>query len=304
MLLGINLKLFSQNQNITINRKVNSDKSIDLYYEKKLPGSYYISLEFSDVSNCDISEYKTVISGYSGNLVKLIPIDSKSGIGYSLKYYTIIGEPNPKVDKAFQYILPFKNGKKVKIYEAENLGEKYFESEKPENWKSYVVNSKTPDTLFCMRKGIVVKLTNEYETDTTTVKSFTTKRNSVIIEHSDGTFARYDGFNKNKIFVKLGQTVYPQTQLGIVDIFNKNNYRVCFSIYFLWDKNLNSVAHSSYKNYKSRYEFVTPNFLTQEGLITVESKKEYTSLFNETTLLQELTRSEKKKYAKDPTQFK
>ena len=304
MLFGMNFRLFGQNQNITINRKVNSDQSIDLYYEKKLPGSYYVSLEFSNVSNCDISEYKTVISGYSGSLVKLAPINTKVGIGYSLKYYSIIGEPNPKVDKDFQYILPFKNGKKVKIYEADNVSEKYFESEKPENWKSYIVNSKTPDTLFSMRKGIVVRLINDFETDTTIVKSFTTKRNSVLIEHSDGTFARYEGFKKNKIFVKLGQTVYPQTQLGVLDVFNKNSYRASFSIYFLSDKNLSTMAYQTFKNYKSKYEFVTPHFLTQEGVITVESKKEYISLFNETALFQEFSRSEKKKYLKDPTQFK
>jgi hypothetical protein len=304
MLFGMNFRLFSQNQNITINRKVNSDQSIDLYYEKKLPGSYYVSLEFSNVTNSDVTNYNTVISGYSGHLLTLKPLDNKNGISYSLRYYSIIGEPNPKVDKDFQYILPFKNGKKVKIYEADNVSEKYFESEKPENWKSYIINSKTPDTLFSMRKGIVVRLVNDFEADTTIVKSFTTKRNSVLIEHSDGTFAKYDGFKKNKIFVKLGQIVYPQTQLGVLDVFNKNSYRASFSIYFLSDKNLSSMAYQSFKNYKSKYEFVTPYFLTQEGLITVESKKEYTSLCNESVLFQEFTRSEKKKYLKDPTQFK
>jgi hypothetical protein len=274
MLFGMNFRLFSQNQNITINRKVNSDQSIDLYYEKKLPGSYYVSLEFSNVTNSDVTNYNTVISGYSGHLLTLKPLDNKNGISYSLRYYSIIGEPNPKVDKDFQYILPFK------------------------------INSKTPDTLFSMRKGIVVRLVNDFEADTTIVKSFTTKRNSVLIEHSDGTFAKYDGFKKNKIFVKLGQIVYPQTQLGVLDVFNKNSYRASFSIYFLSDKNLSSMAYQSFKNYKSKYEFVTPYFLTQEGLITVESKKEYTSLCNESVLFQEFTRSEKKKYLKDPTQFK
>ena len=36
----------------------------------------------------------------------------------------------------------------------------------------------------------------------------------------------------------------------------------------------------------------------------VDSKKEYTAVCNETILFQEMTRSEKKKYAKDPSQFK
>ena len=52
ILLLINFYSFAQVQNIIINREVKDDKSIDLNYEKKLPGSYYVILEFSDVSNC------------------------------------------------------------------------------------------------------------------------------------------------------------------------------------------------------------------------------------------------------------
>lgn len=307
MLVVINFQLFAQVQNITINRIVNVDKSIDLNYEKKLPGSYYVFIEFSDVSNCYTSEYKGVIAGYSGRLLSLKPINAQQGIGYSLKYSAVMGVPNPKVDSLFQYTLPFKIGKKVKICEAGNIGEKYFGSEKPANWKSYVVHFKNPDTIFSMRKGIVVKLTNEYDEDASITKNYTSKRNSIIIEHEDGTFAEYKGFKKNSFKVKLGQIVYPQTQLGTIELFNKseNNYRFDFCIYYLFNlKSIGNNEKQTFKNNGSRYKFVTPKFLTSDGLTTVESIKEYTTSFNETILLQEMTRSEKKKYLKDPTPFK
>lgn len=307
MLLAINFHLFAQVQNITINRTVNEDKSIDLNYEKKLPGSYYVFIEFSDVTNCYTNEYKGVITGYSGRLLSLKPINAQQGIGYSLKYSAVMGIPNPKVDSLFQYTLPFKIGKKVKIYEAGNIGEKYFGSEKPANWKSYVVHFKSPDTIYTMRKGIVVKLVNEYDEDASITKHYTSKRNSIIIEHEDGTFAEYKGFKKNSFKVKLGQIVYPQTQLGIVELFNKleNNYRFDFSIYYLFNlKSIGNNEKQTFKNNGGRYKFLTPQFLTSEGLIVVESKKEYAASFNEAILLQEMTRSEKKKYLKDPTQFK
>jgi hypothetical protein len=295
----INSKSFAQVQNITITSKVNPDKSVDLYYEKKLPGSYFISLEFLNISNCDTDQYKTVVTNYSGSLLKLLPINKNQGIGYSLRYYSIIGNPNPKVDSDFQYVLPFKNGKKIKINEASYIGEKYFGSEKPKNWTDYIVNSESPDTLYCMRKGIVVKIENEYDADTSIEVNYTSKRNSITIEHGDGTFARYVGFQKNSIRVRLGQTVYPQTQLGILEVFNKNKYRGSFSVYFLSDKDIKSHQNETIKNYVSNYEYITPNFATQEGTIKVESGKEYTSLYNETLLLQELTHSEKKKYLKN-----
>lgn len=307
ILLVINFHLYAQVQNITINRTVNEDKSIDLNYEKKLPGSYYVVLDFSDISNCYTNEYKGVIAGYSGRLLSLKPINAQQGIGYSLRYSAVMGVPNPKVDSLFQYILPFKTGKKVKIYEAGNIGEKYFGSEKPANWKSYVVHFKSPDTIFSIRKGIVVKLTNEHDDDASIAKHYTSKRNSIIIEHEDGTFAEYKGFKKNSFKVKLGQTVYPQTQLGTIELFNKseNNYRFDFSIYYLFNvKSIGNNEKQTFKNNVSRYKFLTPQFFTSEGLMAVESKKEYTASFNEAILLQEMTRSEKKKYLKDPTQFK
>jgi hypothetical protein len=298
MVLGMYPELFAQVQDITITSTVNTDQSIDLYYEKKQPGSYYLSVEFSNVTNCSTTNYKTVISNYSGRLVKLTPIDKNRGVNYSFQYYYIIGKPNPKIDADFQYVLPFKNGKKNKINEATNVEEIYFGSEKPKNWKNYIVNSESPDTIYCMRKGIVVQLVNKYDANSSSEMHYTSNRNSVTIEHADGTFAKYDGFEKNSIPVKLGQTVYPQAQLGIMEGFN-NNYRASFSIYFLFDENFKFKQKQTLKNYKSEYEYVTPYFVTQEGILKVESGKEYTSMYNETVMFQELTSSEKKKYLKN-----
>ncbi len=307
LLLIMNVQLYAQVQNITLNRTVNEDKSIDLNYEKKLPGSYYVVVELSNITNCDTDGYKGVISDYSGNLLRLKPSNPQQGIGYSMKSFTMMGDPNPRLDSLFHYTLPFKNGKKVKIYEASHLGEKYFGSEKPANWESYLINFKTPDTVYSMRKGLVVKITNDYEDETSLSKNYTTKRNSLIIEHEDGTFAEYNGFKKNSFMVKLGQTVYPEKSLGTIAIFNKSeeNYRFDFSIFYLVNIDFNDSGETqTMKNAKCRYKYLTPIFLTPDGVVKIESKKEYIALYNETQLLQELSRSEKKKYNKDPSQFK
>ena len=304
--IAINSNIFAQDSKVTIEKSINSndtDQSITLNYIKRDPGSFYIYLDFSNVTNCDVTNYKTVIKGYSGQLLTLKPLDDKKGIGYSLRYYTIIGEPNPKVDSLFHYVLPFKKGKICKIAEASFLGEKYFDQEKPKNWKSYVINSKTADTICSMRKGIVVKIDNQYENSALSMV-YTSKRNSITVEHSDGTLATYKGFKNNEIFVKLGQTVYPQTGLGVIEHFNTNNYRADISISFLFDKNISSIEKQTMQNYKSKYEFVTPYFVTENGIEKLVSNKEYTSVCSETELFEEFTRSEKKKYLKDSTLFK
>ncbi|AOW10174.1 hypothetical protein [Flavobacterium gilvum] len=298
-MFGINSKLFAQRQIIDITSKVNDDKSIDLSYTKEKPGTYTVILEFSNVENCDVTNYKTEIYGNSGYLYKLKPTNTGRGIRYSMKYYTMMGKQNPKVDSLFQYTLPFKNGKKVKIYEAGNIGEKYLGQEKKFNWKSYVVKPKDQDTICNMRKGIVVDIINDYADNSTSDDPYyTSKRNSVVVEHADGTFAVYKGFKKNAIFVKLGETVYPQTELGLIEKYDLNGYRLDFSVYFSTDKNIDENKNQTLKSFKSRYKYITPHFVTPEGTITIESGKEYTALLNESVITQEFSRSEKKKYAK------
>ena len=99
-----------------------------------------------------------------------------------------------------------------------------------------------------LEKGIVVEITNEFKTDPSLKYEFTSKMNRVLIEHSDGTYASYTGFKKDLIFVKLGQTVYPQTPLGTLDQFNNSSYRLYFNIHYLVTKNMDSKTEGFLKN--------------------------------------------------------
>lgn len=302
--------LFSQSfyvhlfaQNVTIVQSVKPDNSVLLSYKKQSPGSLFLLIHFTNVTNCYVSDYKTVISYDIGDLLTLMPLNQNSSIGYSYRYFTIMGKPNPKVDSLFHYVLPFKKGKKHKIVEASFLGEKYFEQEKPKNWKSYVINSKNADTICNMRKGIVVKVDDQYQSSSLEMV-YTSKRNTITVEHSDGTLATYKGFKNNALFVKLGQTVYPHTELGVMEQFNANNYRADISISFLYDKDFNLIEKEAFLGYKNKYEFVTPYFVTENGSEKLVSNKEYTSVFSDIELLKEFSKSEKKKYLKDSTFFK
>ena len=303
VVIGINQNLLSQNKNIEITYKRNTDKTVDISYTKKLPGSYYIKLEFTTLKNCYKSNIERVIKNSSGRLIKLKPIDSKQHVNFSYKYSTIRGNPNPKIDSLFNYTIPFKKGKKVRINEAWNVGEKYFGNDRPTNWKSYIIYRKSPDTICSMRKGIVVQITNKFNVDTLFNKSFTSKRNTILIEHSDGTYASYTGFKKNSIFVKLGQTVYPQTKLGILEIFNAGKYRLSFAIYYIIDSNLENLKKQNLKNRKSRNAFLTPYFITENGSEKIKSRNEYIVTSNEKILFEEFTKREKKKYKKNQLIF-
>jgi hypothetical protein len=294
----VNSKLLAQEQNITISTKVNDDNSIDLNYEKIKPGSYTIEVKFSGVSNCDIRDFKKVIKDDTGILARLKPINKEQGIGYSVNSYTLMGEINPKIDSLFHYALPFKNGRKMILYEAFNAGKKYLGQQKETSWKSYYTQSEKPDTIYCMRKGIVVALENEYNEGSSIDKQYTSQRNSIVIEHADGTYASYKGFKKNSIAVKLGQTVYPETKLGMTEIFDNEKYKIDISVYYFSDPDF-KIKNKSLENYKGKTKFITPIFVTSEGENRIENGKEYSVLTDETMITKEFSKSEKKKYIKD-----
>lgn len=301
MLLTVNTNLFAQSKDFIITRTVNQDKSITLHYIKRIPGSYYIIVKFSDLFNCDIKEYRGVVEGNSGNLTTINPVNRTKNLGFTFVFKYYRGRLNPKVDNLFQYSLPFKNGQKLKIHENGDGEEEKEKEEKNnlENWTSYTAYFKTADTVYSMRKGIVVKIVDKYEDD-----DASSKRNLITIEHEDGTFGSYISFKKNSFKVKEGETVYPQTPLGIVS-FNKEKkqYRMVFSVYYYFEDK-SDASKLSYENFIPKRKYITPLFITQEGITKIKSDNEYTALCNETILLQECTRAEKKKYTKDSTSLK
>jgi hypothetical protein len=284
----MNSKLAAQNQNINILSVENADKSINLLYEKSNPGNYTVNIEFSDVNNCNVKTYQKVINECSGSVMKLGPLDKTQNISYSMRYYATLGALNPKIDSLFRYTLPFKNGKQIKIFEAEYADYRYFGLEADSDWKSYAVLTKEADTVYSMRKGTVVLMDNQYNDNSDLDAQFTSRRNQIVIEHEDGTFAIYKGFKKDSIFVKIGQTVNSLTELGIIEKYNKRNYRLDFGVYYLSQNNSNSQTEQPSQNNKNSYRYFTPVFKTQEGEMRVESTKMYTVSKNENIWHKEL----------------
>ena len=98
----------------------------------------------------------------------------------------------------------------------------------------------------------------------------------------------------NSFFVKLGQTVYPQQKLGIIEAYSEDIHRLDFSVYYLYDHSLQKKEKLTMKNYKSRDRFLTPYFNTPNGIHKIKHGEIYVSEADETVLLKEFTKKEKK----------
>jgi hypothetical protein len=299
-----NVSLNAQNPKLLITVERDADNSVTLSYTKELPGTYTVNLEFTHLENTDAQVHqKIVVSGYSGSLLKLKPINTQMPISLGYKYTPILGAINPKIDSLVTYCLPLKLNKKIKIIEAVNVDEKYFSNKEVKTWKMYVANMQTADTVCCMRKGIVVDIKTIESSNTQNIKEYTSKTNQILIEHNDGTYSKYIGFDKDKIFVKLGETVYPQSQLGVLGLYNVAAYRLDFYVYYLVDFNLEQLNNQNILNKNLPFQYLTPNFITKNGIEKLKDQMEYSVACNKETIFQELTKKEKKKLEKEPKSF-
>ncbi len=296
-----NEEVFAQNNVVDIECKYNDDNTVEISYVKRLPGSYFLKLTFSKLDNCSDSGFEGVIKGYSGRLLTLRPMNTQKNIKFSYNYRYFPGTPNPKVNRDFHYVLPFKSGKTVCVSETKSLrGE--MTGKKELTWKSYLVERTSADTVCSMRKGIVTKIVAKYDEAPSDAYSYTSQLNSITIEHKDGTFSKYKGLNKDLIFVKLGQTVYPQTPLGILNRFDKSTYRLYFNITYL--KALNNYFFKQRTlDSKSMIAFVNPFFYCKRGVVKIIHNKKYTVAMNDDVYFKEFTRREKRKYKKHPERF-
>ncbi|NDV46973.1 hypothetical protein D0T49_07925 [Paludibacter sp. 221] len=276
--------VYSQDK-IKITPERNKDNSVTFYYEKFVPGSYSVTVEFSNMRNTHMSNYYGTIKNDNGILFHLKPVNKNNAITFSYKTRFQRGITNPKVDSLFVYALPYLQGSSLKYRNLKYAGETYLDKEKPESWKSSGFVSDN-DTVCAARRGIVVDIVNEYGIDTVNVK-YTSKKNKILIEHADGSFGSYSGFKKDNIFVEIGQVVDVQTPLGIAwEIAKEKQYFMSFFVsYYVQSKNQD----------KRESIYITPCFWTEEGVKRLDSKNEYKVVITDDILNKEVKKKKKQK---------
>ena len=222
---GSLFKVHAQESQIKVSQRINDDRSVNFSYDKSDPGSFTIVIKFTELTNSSgPMECEFTLKGTSGSFMNLRPENKMLNIGFNYSSYYIRGKLNPKFDADFVYLLPYKTGTKVRAAESSYVMTQYFGKTAPQDWKAYRFYTKDEDTVTAVRKGVVVELKDGFDPEKPDEVKFTTKVNEITIEHTDGTIARYTGFKKGSFAVKLGQTVFPGTALGLNSRANGNDY--------------------------------------------------------------------------------
>ncbi|AXT18967.1 M23 family metallopeptidase [Flavobacteriaceae bacterium AU392] len=296
------INIYGQQKSIEITSKRNDDNSVTLNFKKMNPGSTYVIISFKRLANTNSrSVVQRTIKGRSGNVLTLKPINDKNGIEYSYSYTYMDGDHKPKPDENFKYVLPFKNKEKVEVRNLSYLGKRFGNTE-PKNWKAFQFLVTSGDTIYASRKGIVVKIENDLNSDNTQEYSFKSKANYIIVEHKDGTLARYGVLKKNSIMVKLGDKVYPSMPIAIAGSYDKpENSQLRFTVYYLDKGNLESYDRSkeNLSNQRHFYAHIDPFFYVNDGqIIKLTAGNTYSTILNKEIIELEMTKREKKKLAK------
>ncbi len=284
---------------IEVDSKRNTDQSVSFSFQKQKLGTYFLSVWFTRLENAHSIGYNREVLGPGGHLFTIKPSRDDHGISYGYKYWYIRGKLQPKFDPDFLYFLPTGLNKVASVHKMSYLNERYFGSTKPKNWVSYQFVVSEGDSVFSVRKGKVVEVNSDSDYLTEFEVSYQSSVNSVLIEHEDGTLAKYEGLDKSGMLVKEGQEVYPGTPLGLIAKYDKREQgQLRFSLYYLDYVDQGEKANAPMKEKVNYYAYIDPLFLTKNGAHRLKSGESYEADINDELFMKEFTKREKKKYLK------
>lgn len=264
------------------------------------PGSYTLLLLFSELTNSShplVSSY--VVQG-SKNLLTIRPLNEENPLRYNYKYFYERGHKSKKTDTTFVYRLPYSEFKTepVSYQYLYNIQERYFGADNHQNWSSIRFSLHEGDTIFAMRKGLVVKIEDLYYPAEKGVDvSFSTRRNYILVEHEDGTICFYSPMKKDDFMVKEGEVVFPGTPLGKAGKFNQEDPDCMISITVSYPE-INSEKQIANNKPPFIRHYYNPVFATSDGNMKLVERKSYKAVSSHELIEKEMSKKEKKKYSK------
>lgn len=285
---------------IELDSKWVNGTSLEISAAKRPVGSYTLLLRFTQRENTrQTPTYKTVMRGSSQKLLTVAPINAEQPVSCRYSYSYIRGYHSPKLDSTFVYRLPYSTSKEpVMAAELFNLTERYLEGKPVRGWKSWQFNLSEGDTVFAMRKGLVVEVHDGEEPAQAGLQStYRTKNNHVLIEQPDGTLCQYSVLENGSITVRPGDIVYPGTPIAKAGTYYENGeYQVRTLVYFPEE---NKNYHEGDPQNGSVFEWVyyDPWFATQDGHTRLRNRTAYKAVTTPELVQKEMTKKEIKQSA-------
>ena len=264
-------------------------------------GSYTLLLQFSELENTRQSPvYKTVMRGASQKLLTVAPVQAERPVGCRYAYSYIRGYRSPKLDSAFVYRLPYSTmkGEAVRAISLFNLNQRYFDGQPVRGWSAWEFRLAPGDTVFAMRKGLVVEMHDgEEPADEGIAATYRSRANHVLVEQPDGTLCRYEVLEKGSIAVRPGDVVYPGTPIARAGTYYKGGeHQVRIAVYFP-DENPRFRQGDSKNGSAFEWVYYNPRFATTQGEIRLQHGRTYRAVSSPELVQREMTKREIKQRA-------
>lgn len=289
---------FAQMRDVEFSRvKEPASNSVSINAVKHAPGSFYIEVYLSDLENTMTpagTVAKTIKSPQT--IVTLAPVNGNEPVRFrfTTRFIRINADPKPELD--FVYRLPCESGSTVRADSLRLLNSAGHKNNA--NWYAYTFRMEKDAPVYAIRKGIVLEVTEAKEEEIAEEGSgrITFKDNvtQLLIEHEDGTYARYSVLAPGSVTVKEGDTVFPNTVLGLAGTYDNKHYQCRLLIYY-HQKIRTGTFHNGPEFIR---HYVEPVVLTEKGAVRLTPRIVYTGQVTPELITKEMSKREKKQLSK------
>lgn len=247
------------------------DNKYDFYAKNRSFYPYRLRFEFNEFLNLTpfISKRDYILQPGRNKLFSVSVKDEKNPHTYSYKISFMIGLLCDEIDEKFPYLIPIKilDARKILYSPDQTIHANHFQLQKG-------------DTIFCMRKGLVVAVPNMFN-DADRIS----QTESLEIMHKDNSVLKYENIDPENTFVKAGQKVYPGQPIGLIGensilevqllAFQKDNFINSIKIFYATD-------NLSLKEFPTDFENLIVNY--PKEIVTKEMTKREIKKYNKNSL--------------------
>ncbi len=244
------------------------DNSLQLLADISGYGTFTIWLYIDNAENTADTRLESgypiiVTTDKSGIVLELQPVDADIPVTANYSYKWLQGELDA-VPENTVYRLPIAAGRTTTVT-ALTPAQMNMMRDNVSGFKMWRLGMERNDAVFAMRSGTVIAVEDAARQGNTSEYAGMDEGNSIVVEHADGTMARYSCLKTGSIMVAEGDRVYADTPMALAGIFRDGSAGTRIGVY-RYVTNRNKLA---YPNMEHQTEFLDPHFMTSDGDVTL-----------------------------------
>lgn len=296
VLSAISSGIIAQNNDVEVTYTENSKGGYSYYAENRSNFDYIIKLTFKSsytLKSSTTLPYIGEIKKGKNYLFDVQPASENMRANYAYTYSYNEGGLNIKPQKDFVYLLPVGEGKVTESRELAlfRINDK---DEPPLNWYALMFTTAMHDTIYAVRRGIVLKVKGDANLEYDHYQ-LTNKDNSVTIKHEDGSIAYYNVLDK--VLIKEGKQVEAGEPIALAggEKYESGPHIRLAIYYYIFDKEKSMTAEKLYV----KREYITPFFYTKDNpSVILKNRVKYVGIQPPAIITKEMSKREIKKWEK------